>query len=93
MVSVGVDTGVNNVSDTAVRSVSAGRVVVARYWVATGRTGVSAGVSAGVTSAAEARCASVSASGADACCAMSAGCAVSASRASRAVKSVSCELF
>lgn len=94
VVSVGVDTGVNNVSDTAVRSVSAGGVIVARYMAAAG----CAGVSAGVASAAEARCAGVRASGAntsgvssgaDTGCSMGAGCAVSASRASgRAMKSV-----
>lgn len=88
VVSVRVHTRVNNVSDTAVRSVSAGGVVVARYWVAAGW--------AGVASAAEARCASVSAMSAGVCAGVSAGgantsgvargadtgCAVSASRAS-----------
>lgn len=91
VVSVGVDTGVDNVSDTAVGSVSAGGVVVACYVAATG----CAGVSAGVTSAAEARCTSVSASGADTSGVPSgadAGCAMSAGRASGgAVKSVSCK--
>lgn len=91
VVSVGVDTGVDNVSDTAVGSVSAGGVVVACYVAATG----CAGVSASVASAAEARCASVSASGADTSGVPSgadAGCAMSAGRASGgAVESVSCK--
>lgn len=78
VVSIGVDTGVNDVPDLrAVSSVGTGRIVVTRYWVAA--------VCAGVASAAEARCASVSAS-------VSAG--VSGSRAGgRAVESVSCEFL
>lgn len=92
VVSIGVDSGVDSVAYTAVRSVSAGGVVISGHMAATG--------CAGVTSAAETRCASVGAGvgagrantsgvacGADTSCAVS---AVSASSASgRAVRGVS----
>lgn len=93
VVSIGVDTRINHVSDTTMRSVGAGGVIVARH--------IAASVCAGVASAAETRCAGVGAGGAktsgvsrgaDTSCAdTSAGCAVSASGASGgAVSDVSC---
>lgn len=100
VVSIGVDTRVNHVSDTTMRSVGAGGVIVARH--------IAANVCAGVASAAETRCAGVGAGmgaggaktsgvsrGADTSCAdTSAGCAVSASGASGgAVSDVSCCVF
>lgn len=89
VVSIGVDAGVDSVTDTAVRSVGAGGVIVARHMAATG--------CAGVASASETRCAGVGAgvgtSGAKTsgvACGADTSCAVSASGASGwAVRGVS----